>query len=200
MSLHPRGAGMNFLAAVCVGGPPPLLPGARSPLACAWWAGEAPSGVCNGLVRLDPRLVSLALVLWCAVVRRAVSCCVSPCCIVLARAVLWCAVLCRAVLRRVMPWCAALCRVAPLRAMLCRVSGCLVMVRCTVVRCGAVCLAACWCPGVGRRWLVRPVLWCEVRVRVWLAGGWGMRLGVGWLAGPVLPGSRCAARAGGSGG
>ena len=32
-----------------------------------------------------------------------------------------------------------------------------------------------------------------------LAGGWGVRLGVGWLAGSVLRGSGCAARAGGSG-
>ena len=41
--------------------------------------------------------------------------------------------------------------------------------------------------------------WCRVRVRVLLACGWGVRLGVGWLAWSVLWGSRCATRAGGSG-
>ena len=41
MSLHLRGAGFKFLAAVCVGGPPPLLPGARWPLAGLWRAGAA---------------------------------------------------------------------------------------------------------------------------------------------------------------
>ena len=41
--------------------------------------------------------------------------------------------------------------------------------------------------------------WCGVRVGVWLAGGWGLRLGVGWLAGSSLWGSGCAARVGGSG-
>ena len=40
--------------------------------------------------------------------------------------------------------------------------------------------------------------WCGVQVRAWLVGGWGVRSG-GWLAGPVLRGSGCAARAGGSG-
>ena len=39
-----------------------------------------------------------------------------------------------------------------------------------------------------------------MRVEVlWLAGGWGVRLGVGWIAGSVLWGSGCAAQAGGSG-
>ena len=86
MSLRLRGAGINFLAAVCVGGAPPSLPGVRWPLAGVWRAGAAPSGVCGGLVGLDPQLVSLASVLWCAVVRRAAS--------------WWCAVLRRAVFRR----------------------------------------------------------------------------------------------------
>ena len=159
-----------------------------------------PCVVCGGLVGLDPPLVSLALVLWCAVVRRAVSCCVLPCRVMLARALLRCAVLCCAVLRRVVPWCAALCRIAPRRALVCRVFGCLVVVRCTVVSCCAVCRAASCCAVVGRWWLVRPVSWCGVRVGVWLAGDWGVRLGVGWLAGRVLWGSGCPARACGSGG
>ena len=40
--------------------------------------------------------------------------------------------------------------------------------------------------------------WCGVRVRAWLFGGFGVRSG-GWLAGFVLWGSWCAARAGGLG-
>ena len=30
--------------------------------------------------------------------------------------------------------------------------------------------------------------WCGVRARVWLAGGWGVRLGVGVLLGPCCRG------------
>ena len=30
--------------------------------------------------------------------------------------------------------------------------------------------------------------WCEVRVGVWLAGGWGVRLGVGGSLGPCCGG------------
>ena len=132
MSLRLRGAGINILAAVCVGGLPPSLPGVRWPLAGVWRAGAAPSAVCGGLARLDPWLVSLALVLWCAVVRRAALWRVSLCCVVLVRAVLRCARLVRAVLRRIMLWCAALCRVASRRGVVCCVLGCLVVVRCTV--------------------------------------------------------------------
>ena len=169
------------------------------PLAGVWRAGSALSRVCGGLVGLDPRLVSLALVLWCAVVRRAVSCRVSPCRVVLVRAVLRCALLCRAVLRRVALWCAELCRRAPRCAVVCRVLGCLVVVCCTVVCCGAVCRVALCCAVVGRWRLVWPVSWCGVRVGVWLAGGWMVRLGVGRLSQSLLWGCGCAARAGGSG-
>ena len=200
MSLRLRSSSINLLAAVCVGGPPRSLPGVRWPLAGVWRAGAAPSGSCGGLVGLDPRLVSLALVFWCAVVRCAASCRVSLCCVVLVRAVLRCALLGRAVLRRAVLWCAALCRVPSRRAVVCCVLGCLVVVQCTVVRCGAVCRAAsCFAVLGDRRRLVRPVSWCGVRVGVCLACGWGMRLGVGWLAGSVLWRSACAARAGGSG-
>ena len=73
VSFRLRGAGFNFLAAVRVGGPPPLLPGVRWLLAGVWRAVAVPSRVlarcCGGLFWLDPRLASLALVLWCAVVR-----------------------------------------------------------------------------------------------------------------------------------
>ena len=198
MSLRLRVAGVNFLVGVCVSGPPPLLPGVRWPFAGVWRAGAAPSSVCNGLFWLDPRLASLALVLWCAVVRRAAPCRVSPCCLVVVRAVLRCAPLGRAVLRRVVPWCGAPCRVASCRVMACCALGYVVLVRCTVARCGAVCSAASFCAVVGRWRSVWPVSLCGVRVGVWLADGWGVRLRVGWLVGSVLWGSGCAARAGGS--
>ena len=133
-------------------------------------------------------------------------------------ALLQCALPGRAVLRRVAPWCAALCRVASRRAVACCALGRLVMLRCTVVRCGAVCPAASCCAVVGRWRLGWPVSWCGVRVRAWLVGGflhcasprypwgargklvggWGVRSG-GWLAGSVVWGSGFAARAGGSG-
>ena len=149
MSFCLPGAGFNFLVAACVGGPPPSLPGVRWPLAGVRRAGAASSGVYGSLLGLDPLVLSLVSVLWCALVRRVVSCRVLPCCVVLVRAVLWCALLCRAVLRRVVPWCAALCRVAPRPVMVCRVFGGLVVVRCTAVRCGAVCRVASCCAVVG---------------------------------------------------
>ena len=164
----------NFLAGACVGGPPPLLLGVSWPLADVWRAGVAPSGVCRGLIWFDPRLESLALVLWSAVVRRAASCCVLPCCVVLVRAFLWSALLGRAVVWRAAQWCAVAC---------CAL-GCLVVLRCTVVRCGAVCGAASCCAVVGSWRLVWPVSWCGVRVEVSLVGGWGSRTGVGGLLGP----------------
>ena len=111
MSLRLCGVSFNLLVVVCVGGPSPSLPGVRWPLAGVRWAGVAsshgygrvssPSGVCGGLLGLDHRFVSLASVLWCAVVRRAVSSCVSPCCAVLVCTVLWCAPLCHTVPRSV---------------------------------------------------------------------------------------------------
>ena len=70
VSLRLRSAGLNFPAAACVGGPPPLSPGLRWPFAGVWRAGAVPSGVCGGLIWLDPRLASLSWccgVLWCAV-------------------------------------------------------------------------------------------------------------------------------------
>ena len=145
MSLPLCGAGINFLVPVHVGGPPPFVPGARWPLAGVWRAGAAPSGVCGGLFWLDPGLVSLALVLWCAVVRRAAWCHVSPCCVVVVRAVLrpagscrvapCCAVVCRSVRRRVVSCCGVLCLRLPCRGALhcgslrCGVRCCLVLCR-----------------------------------------------------------------------
>ena len=156
-------------------------------------------GVCGGLLWLNPRLSFLALVLWCAVVRCAASCRVSPCCVLLVSAVLWCALLGRVVLRYVVLWCAALCRFASPRAVVCCALVFLVVVRCTVECCGAVCRAASCCAVTGRWRSVWPVSWCRVRVGVWLAGGWGLWIGVGWLGASVLWGSGRAARAGGSG-
>ena len=197
VSFRLGGAGFNLLATACVAGPPPLLPGVRWPLAGVWCAGAAPSGVCGGLIWLDPRLAFLALVLWCAVVRRAASCRVSPCCVVLVRAVLRCALLGRAVLRRAATCCAAVCRVASLRAVACCALGCLVVVHCTVVCCAAVCHAASCCAVLGWWRLVWPVLWSAGQsVAAWWLGG---AVRCGWLAGSVLWGSGCAARAGGSG-
>ena len=184
--VRPRGAGFNILAAVCVGGLLLFLPGARWPFAGVWRAGAGLPGVCGGLFWLDPRSASLALMLWCAVVRCTASCCVLPCCVVLVLAVLRCALLGRVVWRCVVPWCAALCRVASRRAVACCALGCLVLVRCTLVRCGAVCRAALCCAVVGWLRSVRPMSLCRVRVEVWLAGGWGVRLGAGWLCRSVL--------------
>ena len=106
MFLGLRGASLNFLVAVCVGGPPLSLPGVWWPLAGVRRAGAASSGVCGGLVGLDPRLVALALVLWCALVRRGVLCRVSSCCLVLVP--LCCSAPCS-----VLPCCAVSCRGVP---------------------------------------------------------------------------------------
>ena len=238
MSLRLCGAGFNFLVAACVGGLSPSLPGVRWLLAGVRRVGVAlshscvrvssPSGACGGLLGLDPRLVSLALVLWCPLVRRAVSCRALPCCAVLVCAVLWCAPLCRAVPRFVVPWCVVLWRGWLRRAVLCRVVSCC-GVSCRGVPCRGVlhggalrygvpcCLVLCrvsLCRGVwwalfgsrsgvgwGRCWLDWPVSWCGTRAEVmWLAGGWGAVLGVVWLVGSVLRGSGCAVRVCGSGG
>ena len=87
-----------------------------------------------------------------------------------------------------MPWCAALCRVASRRAVACSALGCLVVVRCGVARCGAVCRAASCFAVVGWWRSARPVSWFGVRVVVSLAGGWGVRLGVGGWRGPCCGG------------
>ena len=125
-----------------MGGQSPLLPGVQWPLAGVRWADVAlspgcgrvsfPSGLCEGLLGLAPWLVSLALLLWCALVRRAVSCRVSPCCAVLVCAVLWCALVCCDLPRRVMLWC-----VVPWRGWLRR-----------AVPCDAASCFGVWCRGM----------------------------------------------------
>ena len=206
MSLRLCGARFNFLVAVCVGGPLPSLLGVQWPLAGVRQAGVASSGMCGGLLGLDRRLVSLALVLWCALVRRVVF---VPFFTVLRRACLCCVVVRPALLCRAAPCRAVVCCAVPRRAasccgVLCLGVPCRGALHGHALRCGVpCCLVLCrgGCVGWGRWWLDSPVTWCGTRVEVlWLAGGWGVRLAVGLLAGSVLRGSGCAPRAGGSGG
>ena len=73
-----------------------------------------------------------------------------------------------------MPLCAASRRVVLWRVALWRA-----VVRCAVVsRCAAV----------GQWRSAWPVSWCGVRAGVWLARGWGVRLGVGVSLGPCCVG------------
>ena len=152
-----------------MGGPPPLLPGVRWPLASVWRAGAVPSGVCGGLFCLDLRLASLALVLWCAVVR-----CVAPCR----------AVVCRSVPRHV----------ASCRGMLCFGVPCRGALHCGALRWGVPC-----CLTFCRRGSVKVSPACVVvrsagqSVAGWLLAG---AVRCQRLAGSVLWGSECAARAG----
>ena len=180
--------------------PSPWLPGVRWPLAGVRWAAVAlfhgcgrvslPSGFCGGLLGLDPRLVSLPLVLWCALVRCALSCRVSPCCAVLVCAVLWCTLLRPAVQRRVVPWCVMSWRgwlrhAVPRRAASCCGVSCrgnalswCVARRCAAVRCAVLlrvvpCIAVLWYVvesfhrssgvGWGRRSLDWPASLCWTR-------------------------------------
>ena len=124
MSLCPRRAGGNFLAAVCVGGPAPLLPGARWPLGGVWGAGAAPSEGVGWLVLVRP---SVSVHCFEVVVCCGAPCCVVPCFAVLRRAGLCCVAVRPAGPRRVALCCAVVCRSLP-----CRVASC----------CGVLCLGA----------------------------------------------------------
>ena len=176
VSLRLRGAGFNFLATVCVRGPPPLLPGVRWPLAGVWRAGGGPSGGVRWLV-----LVRTSVSAPCFGV---VVCCGSPCCAVPCIAVLRRAGPCRVAVRPPRPRRVALCCAVVCRSVPCRVASCcgvlclggLVVVRCTVLLCGAVCRAAPCCAVVGWWRSVRPVSWCGVRDGVWPGGA--VRCGV----------------------
>ena len=162
MFLRLCGAGFTFLMAACVGGPSPSLPGLRWVLAGVQRVAVAlshrfgcvssPPRACGGSLGLEPRLVSLDLVLWRALVRCTVSSRALPCCAVLVCALSRCALLCCAVPRCVVPWSVVpwrgwLCRAVPRRSpvVVCRVVGCFIVVRCTAVRCGAVCRVASCC-------------------------------------------------------
>ena len=234
MSLLLCGAVFNFLVAACMGGPMPSLPGVRWTLPGVRRVGVAlphscgrvssPSGACGSLLGSDQRLVSLALVLWCASVRRALSCHALLFCSVLGCGVLRCALLCRAVRRCVVPWCVMLwlgllrravprrvvsccgvsCRGLPCHGVLqggalpCDVPCCLVL--CRVLPCRGVWWARSRV-GSCRCWLDWPISPCGTQAEVmWLAGGSGAVLCVVWLVGSVLRGSGCAVPVVGSGG
>ena len=179
MPLRLCGAGFNFLVADCVGGPSPTLPGVRWHLAGVRRAVvglsrgfgrvSSLSGARGGLLGLDPRLMSLALVLWCALVRRAVSCRALPCCAVLVCAVMRCALHCCAVPWCVVPWRGWLRRAVPRRAVSCCGLSC-PRVPChgalhgSALRCGVpVCLV------LGRVSLCRGVWWALFTAVL----GWG---------------------------
>ena len=143
MPFRLRGAGFSFL-----GGPPPLLPGARWPLAGVWRAGAVPSGVCGGLF-------------WLVFLVRVSR-----------------AVVCRSVPRRVASCCGVLCFGVPCRvalhcgALRCGVPCCLVLCRCGSME---VSLAPVVVPSVGRSvagWWLGGAVRCW-----WLAGSvpWGCR-------------------------
>ena len=121
-----RGAGFNFLAAVLVRAPPPLLRGARWPIAGVWRDGAAPSGDVWWLVLVRP---SVSVPCFGVVVCCGAPCCVVPCFAVLCRAgpccvavpcagprrvALWRAVTWGVLSWCVAPWCAAVrCAVLP---------------------------------------------------------------------------------------
>ena len=146
------------------------------PLAGVQRAGAACYGLCGSLLGLESRLVSLALVLWCALVRCVVSCFAvmrpaGPCCVVV-RPALSC---------RVAPCRAVVCRAVPRRAALC----------CGVSFLWLPCLGALprvvpwWGRGVGSVvvGLARVVVWDAGRGSVagWWPGG-AVRCGVArWI-------------------
>ena len=172
VSFRLRGAGFNFLAAVCVGGPPPLLPGARWPLAGVWRAGAVPSEVCGGFFWLVLRLAFLALVLWCAAVRRGAPC--------------------RAVVCRYVPR-----RVVSRRNVLCFGLHCLGALHCGALRCGGPCRLVLCCGGSVEVSLACVVVRSAGRS---VAGWWlGDAVRCGCFGGSVLWGPGRAARVGRSG-
>ena len=127
MFLRLRGAGFHFLAAVCVGGPPPLLPGAWwPPCRCvAGWCGAFRDVRRLGWVRPSVSVPCFGVV----------ACCGAPCCVLR----------CFTVVRRAGPSCVAVraalsCCVAPCPAVVCR----------AVPRRAASCCGLC-CLGVPRR-------------------------------------------------
>ena len=175
MSLRLCGAGFKFLVAACVGGPSPLLPGVRRPLAGVRQVGVAlshgcgrvssPSGACGGLLVLDPRLVSLALVLRCA---SGAPRCVVPCFAMLRPAGLCCFLVRSAVL----------CRAAPCRAVVCRAVAWLAAPCCTA---GVSCREVPCCGALHGRALRCGVPCCLVLCRVSLSSG------VRWALSTALP-------------
>ena len=177
---------------------------------CRCWACVAPCrcaagwcGVFRGVRRLSRVRPSVGVPCFGVVVCLGAPWCVVQCSAVLRRAGPCCVVVRPALLCHVAPCGAAVCRAVPRRATSCCGVSCL-GVPCGGVmhggalRCGVpCCLVLCRGEGVGvGSVLVRLARRVEV---LWLAGGWGVRLGVGWLAESVMRRSGCAARAGGSG-
>ena len=123
----------------------------------------------------------------CDVLRR-----VGPCCVAVRppgpRRVAPCrAVVCRSVPRRVASCCGVLCFGVP----------CRVALHCGALRCGVLCCLVLCRGGSVEVSLARVVVRSAGRS---VAGWWlGGAVRCGWLAGSVLWGSGCAARAGGSG-
>ena len=152
MSFRLRGAGFKFL-----GGPPPLLPGARWPLAGVWRACAVPSGVCGGLLWLV-LLVRVSRAVVCrSVPRRVASCCGVLCFGVPCRGAMHCGAL-----RCVVPYCLVLCRGGSVE----------VSLACVVVRSAGRSLAGWWLGGAVRcGWLAGSVLWGPGRAAQ--AGGSG---------------------------
>ena len=72
------------------------------------------------------------------------------------------------------------CRVVPL----CAASHCVMLLRVALWRAVVRCAVVSRCALVGQWRSAWPVSWCGVRARVWLAGGWGLRLGAGFSLGP----------------
>ena len=185
----------------------------------AWWAGVVVSHGCGpvsflfgargGLIGLGRRSAFLSLVLWCALVCRAVLCCALLGCVALLRAVLCCASLCHAVpchvvpcptlpccgvLRLAVPCRAVPCRVAPCGGVPCRVAVRRRVVCCDALCCVALCCAApCYavpCCAVGQS---HPLVRCGVaaalvRLAALLCGSRGRRAGLGYLFGWWLVG------------
>ena len=152
MSFRPRGAGFNLL-----GGPPPLLPGARWPLAGVWRVGAAPSGVSGGLFWLVLQIGLSRAVVCHSVPRRIASCCGVLCLGVPCPGALHCGAL----------RCGVMCCLV-----LCRGGSVVVSLACVVVPSADRRAAGWWLGGaVGCGWLAGSVLWALWRA-AW-AGGSG---------------------------
>ena len=109
------------------------------------WARFLPFRAVRRLARVRP---TVSVPCFGVVVCIGAPCCVVPCFAVLRRAGLCCVVVCSALSCRVAPCRAMVHRAVPRRAVSCCGVSCrrfLVVVRCTAVRCGAVCRVASCC-------------------------------------------------------
>ena len=137
-----------------------MMPGTRPTLGSVWRAGAVPSGVCGGLFWLVLCLASLALVLWCAVVRRVAPCRAMMCRYVPRRVASCCGVLCFGVPCRGALHCGALRCVVPCCLLLCSGGSVEVSLACVVVRSAGRSVAGWWLGGAVRcGWFAGSVLW-----------------------------------------